>query len=67
MQLEENLATARRTPQIASEGRGAADVDRPTRFPIYNDAEIAPGAERRDDKLPPSSLPPKTEKSSQQA
>lgn len=48
-QLIRDAATEKRAPQVASQGKGAADLDRKHNFPTYEDIEIAPGAERRKD------------------
>ncbi|CAD5226594.1 unnamed protein product [Bursaphelenchus xylophilus] len=46
----QDAETEKRAPHVASRGQGAADLDRKHNFPTYDDIELAPGAERRDDK-----------------
>ncbi|CAD5219166.1 unnamed protein product [Bursaphelenchus okinawaensis] len=46
----QDAQTEKRAPHVASRGQGAGDLDRKKHFPAYDDIELAPGAERRDDK-----------------
>ncbi|KAI6175900.1 hypothetical protein M3Y97_00740800 [Aphelenchoides bicaudatus] len=46
--LAQDAQTESRAPHISSQGKGAADVDRPRQFPSYgNEYEKNPGAERK--------------------
>ena len=42
-QLLQDTETEKRAPKIGSHGKGAAEIDRKTEYPAYEDAELSPG------------------------